>query len=571
MDDWKDFRPRYSELGVLRARLPRVPYLGVTATLTPKMEDYIKKSSGFDYSSPVYRTSVDRPEISLSVIFAEGKLGSFEDLRRFFPLPPDTIDVVQRPIDIPKTVIYFDSIRLILAFLDIVRNRWFPEFQYPIGSDTWIQPYFAAMADSDKQRISAEFEKPDNLLEPDTCAKYRILVASEGYGLGADNPDIVIVINFRLPKTINALAQRAGRAMRSGNGQAHFFLIADPWARDAQLPATRRRKNPPSSQVQSNKIGDTSSDSEVGSQLEGLSYTSQDKTDAERRLKLSNEIRSFIHTKECHRLALLRCFGDNTYTGRLQERPAKCCSICNPEIVPSFRPDPKPPAVKSIFEGWLGERLSKWRDNEVAKVVAGSDIPVIGDLILPDSVLKQLALFTLGFCSDDLDRIGHVWSALPRYRTEIEGIIGELALLPSLEVQKRRKNTKAGKRYTQAIAETDLAREAHAYDADRIGWLIGVGRQDLIPKEKPSRRRKVETMGLNTTNTNLHYCDEVNQPASSLNSSFDSSFNSSSGLTLSNIGSQLSPPSQSTSRSISTFRAPLATLDPNCVQGRQRK
>ncbi len=75
--------------------------------------------------------------------------------------------------------------------------------------------------------------------------------------------------------------------------------------------------------------------------------------------------------------------------------------------MPSFQPNPKPPAVKSIFEGWLGERLSKWRDNEVAKVVAGSDIPVIGDLILPDSVLKQLALFTLGFCSDDLDRIGH--------------------------------------------------------------------------------------------------------------------------------------------------------------------
>ena len=130
VDDWKDFRPRYSELGVLSARLPSIPYLGITATLTPRIGDYIKKSSGFDYSCPVLRTSVDRPEISLSVIFAEGKLGTFEDLRRFFPLGN-----IQATKDIPKIVIYFDSIRLLLAFIDIVRLRWFSEFGYPVGSD----------------------------------------------------------------------------------------------------------------------------------------------------------------------------------------------------------------------------------------------------------------------------------------------------------------------------------------------------------------------------------------------------------------------------------------------------
>ena len=225
VDNWKDFRPRYSKLGILRARLPSILYLGVTATLTPSIEDYIKKSSGFDYLCPVLRISVNRPKISLSVIFAEGKLGTFKDLRRFFPLGN-----IQATKDIPKIVIYFDSIRLLLAFIDIIRLRWLSEFGCPIGSNKWIQPYFAAMADSDKRRVSDEFERPDNPLEPGAWLKYRIVIASEGYGLGADNPDIIIIVNFRLPKTINALAQRAGRAMRSGSGQAHFFLIAEPWA-----------------------------------------------------------------------------------------------------------------------------------------------------------------------------------------------------------------------------------------------------------------------------------------------------------------------------------------------------
>ena len=68
------------------------------------------------------------------------------------------------------------------------------------------------MADSDKQRVSDEFEKRDNPLEPGAWLKYRIVIASEGYGLRADNPDIVIIVNFRLPKTI----QYACPACREG-------------------------------------------------------------------------------------------------------------------------------------------------------------------------------------------------------------------------------------------------------------------------------------------------------------------------------------------------------------------
>ena len=44
----------------------------------------------------------------------------------------------------------------------------------------------------------------------------------------------------------------------------------------------------------------------------------------------------------------------------------------------------------------------------MAKVVIGLDILVISNLILSNSILKQLALFILGFCSNNLDYIDYI-------------------------------------------------------------------------------------------------------------------------------------------------------------------
>ena len=97
----------YSKLGVLRSRLPPVPYLGVTATLSPSNEAIIREAGGFDFDCSIRRTSIDRPEIAIHVLFAEGALKAFDDLRRFFPVAEGGSAPIREPHQIPKMIFYF--------------------------------------------------------------------------------------------------------------------------------------------------------------------------------------------------------------------------------------------------------------------------------------------------------------------------------------------------------------------------------------------------------------------------------------------------------------------------------
>jgi superfamily II DNA helicase RecQ len=91
---------------------------------------------------------------------------------------------VTRPQDIPKTIIYMNDIKSIQAAVKIMR-RWMNELGYPPDAEKWVQPYFSIMAKSDKQRISQEFAKLD-----EDCLSCRIIIATDAYGLGIDNPDV---------------------------------------------------------------------------------------------------------------------------------------------------------------------------------------------------------------------------------------------------------------------------------------------------------------------------------------------------------------------------------------------
>lgn len=299
VENWKDFRPMYSKLGVLRSRLRAVPYLGVTATLSPRLEQVVRAAGGFDYSCPIVRTSIDRPEIAIHVLFAEGRVTLFEDLRRFFPLECPDYRPIRRAQDIPKTVFYFRTIKKLMAFVATVRRSWMPEFGYPPQSGNWIQMYFAPMADIDKLRITEEFKDPSSNI--------RFLAASEGFGMGQHIEDIVTIVNDGLPDTLASLAQRLGRAMRNGQPGGRFFLVADPYASIAPLaskPARRQKRDKPSAHQHPQSAG--SSDSDASLQVP---RGKRDTHDAARRAKLESDLVDFINAPVCHRLTLLKNLG----------------------------------------------------------------------------------------------------------------------------------------------------------------------------------------------------------------------------------------------------------------------
>ena len=79
------------------------------------------------------------------------------------------------------------------------------------------------MLDWDKEFIAKAFKTPGN--ENTECI---ILVATDAYRMGIDNPDIRLVIQWDLPLSFNSMIQRIGRAGRKGQ-QAWFVLLTPKW------------------------------------------------------------------------------------------------------------------------------------------------------------------------------------------------------------------------------------------------------------------------------------------------------------------------------------------------------
>jgi len=75
------WRPAYSKLGVLRNRVnPEVPWFGTSATLDPEMLITVKELAGFDSSTTIQKTSVNRPEIYMDIRPMTHSYTSFKDL-----------------------------------------------------------------------------------------------------------------------------------------------------------------------------------------------------------------------------------------------------------------------------------------------------------------------------------------------------------------------------------------------------------------------------------------------------------------------------------------------------------
>ena len=94
---------------------------------------------------------------------------------------------------------------------------------YPEGSDKWIKPYHSTMSDWDKSCIAAAFK-----VSGDENIECTILVATNAYGIGIDNPDIKVVIQWNLPTSIDIMIQRMGRAERKCQ-QSTFVLFTPKW------------------------------------------------------------------------------------------------------------------------------------------------------------------------------------------------------------------------------------------------------------------------------------------------------------------------------------------------------
>lgn len=473
IEDWKKFRVQYSRVGIVKCRLPPVPFLGLTATLMPRVEQIVRGAGGFDHNCPIVRTCLDRPEISLSVFFAEGKVTQFEDLRRFFPMESPEEGPIRRAVQIPKTVFYFKTIRRAMTFVSTVRHLWMPEFGYPSYARSWIHSFYAPMATHDKKRILKEFQKP--------ATNLRILVATEIFGFGAHVPDIDRIVNEESPDGIHSLAQHLGRTAREID-QGQFFLIAEPYTSTTPLASKTVRRSGGTTTTASQGIRETSvtDASTPGAKL--------DAQDAARRARVEPELLEFINAPECHRRTLLKNLGDTTYAGD-RGLPELCCSKCNEGLIPPFRPLPSKD-TGSAFVDAMNAKLSKWRSDKASDITPRG-FPVIHNLVLVDEILDKLAAIDprdlLGSTPSLSDRLRR-WRYTEPYVGDIARICREVIDCPDETIGHIHRATIG--RQNKTTQPVPIPTEGELAAAERVNrrnqWLISVGRQDLIPKEKPA-------------------------------------------------------------------------------------
>lgn len=134
--------------------------------------------------------------------FMEHPKSSCLDLQ--FILPPNA----KKAKDIQKTIIFINSVNEIWAIIDII-YAWMIKLGYPKESMQWMRLYHSTMSEWDKKLNADVFAvlAEDNI----ECI---ILVVTDAYGMGINNLDVWLVIQWDILICFDSMIQRMGRAGR---------------------------------------------------------------------------------------------------------------------------------------------------------------------------------------------------------------------------------------------------------------------------------------------------------------------------------------------------------------------
>ncbi len=185
-----DFRPPYLQIADLRALLPKVPILALTATATPEVLEDIQEKLAFRQKN-VFRQSFERSNLSYSVLYESRKREKMLDILR----------------NVPGTGIVY------------VRSR---------GETKDIAQLLT------QNRISADYyhagltsEERSTRQEDWIAGRTRIMVCTNAFGMGIDKPDVRSVVHLNLPDSLEAYFQEAGRGGRDG-AKSYAVLLYTP-------------------------------------------------------------------------------------------------------------------------------------------------------------------------------------------------------------------------------------------------------------------------------------------------------------------------------------------------------